>query len=143
VIAEFEGAEIDYAELERRVLAGRTEPDNPLQTGPDAFIDLTPPTVHFNHSCSPNATAAGTKELRSLVNIPKASEITFDYSLTVSRRSYWTMNCNCGSPACRSILGNWRSIPLFRVRRFYAQNLLQDHIRAEYEQKHETAKMEP
>ena len=65
---------------------------------------------YFNHSCEPNTAIIGTKKLIALRDIPKNSEITFDYSMT-DADIYWEMNCHCGTRTCRKKIHSIQRIP--------------------------------
>jgi hypothetical protein len=85
-----------------------------LQIGPDLYIggsggvdDL------FNHSCDPNAWVkieGTTAELHAIRDIAPGEEICFDYS-TILDEGDFTMRCRCGSPSCRSLIGDGLDLP--------------------------------
>lgn len=96
---------------------------NALQISPALYLDLQPPGQLANHSCEPNAGvfvrrdfSSGNRdgnepafELRALVNIPRNSEIRFDYSTTVA--DGWTMRCRCGAATCRRVVRAFLTLP--------------------------------
>jgi len=63
----------------------------------------------MNHSCEPNC---GIKNLFSIVamqDIQKGEELTLDYDMVED--SDWRMECLCGSPICRKIIGSFGLVP--------------------------------
>jgi hypothetical protein len=106
-ILEFTGPWLTFAEA---VGLGEDERYT-IQVGPDAYIDPSPPGRFTNHSCDPNAAVrclAGAS-LYAVSDIEKGGEITFDYSTTMDEQ-HWTMECNCGSAACRGVIGDFRDL---------------------------------
>ena len=64
----------------------------------------------INHSCEPNC---GIKKLFNVVamrDIVKGEEITWDYDMTEDNKN-WRMNCLCGTPSCRKIIGSYKNMP--------------------------------
>lgn len=88
---------------------GETEA-NPLQIGPDKYFDLEPPGVFANHSCEPNTGISGGVNLIAIQDIQPGEEIRWDYSTSMSERS-WTMTCKCGAPACRGRITDFHDLP--------------------------------
>lgn len=70
---------------------------NPLQIAPRLYLQLSRPSLFFNHSCEPNAGIKGTSTLFALKHIRRGEEITYDYSTTIDE----SFECVCGSPRCR------------------------------------------
>lgn len=63
----------------------------------------------MNHSCEPNC---GIKNLFSIVamqDIQKGEELTWDYDIVED--SDWRMECLCGSPICKKIIGSFGLVP--------------------------------
>lgn len=58
---------------------------------------------YFNHSCEPNTAIVGTRKVIALKNIPKDTELAFDYSMT-DGDLLWEMKCTCGAKNCRKKL---------------------------------------
>jgi hypothetical protein len=122
-IATFTGPFLRYAETSAATYA--------LQIGPDLYIggsggvdDL------FNHSCDPNAGVKieGTSaELRAIRDIAPGEEIAFDYSTTLDEGDF-TMECRCGSPACRGIVGDGRDLPEDVWRRYLDLGILPAYV---------------
>ena len=64
-----------------------------------------------NHSCEPNC---GIKNLFTIVamrNIAADEEITWDYEMTENNYHGWEMDCKCGTPPCRKIIGRYDNMP--------------------------------
>ncbi|MDX8377717.1 MAG: SET domain-containing protein-lysine N-methyltransferase [Mariprofundales bacterium] len=99
----------DIISLPEVIVKGDTQ-TNPLQIEDNEYIDLEAPGVFGNHSCDPNAGVSNDKILISLRPIKSGEEIVFDYSTTVLEDN-WTMNCLCGSPKYRSIIGDFTDLP--------------------------------
>jgi hypothetical protein len=88
----------------------------------DRFVQITPdhymgPSGRIddliNHSCAPNAGLRFTGDEVTLVAIhaiAPGEEISWDYSTTLSA-SDWYMVCQCRSPECRRVIGNFDTLP--------------------------------
>ena len=123
LIARFTGPFLHYAETSASTYA--------LQIGPDLYIggsggvdDL------FNHSCDPNAGVMieGTSaELRAIRDITPGEEIAFDYSTTLDEGDF-TMECRCGSPSCRRIVGDGRDLPEEVWRRYLELGIVPRYV---------------
>lgn len=94
----------------------------PLQVLRDAWIDATEPGAFVNHSCEPNAYVGEGNLLIALRNIRVGEQIMYDYSATMYNDA-WTMICRCGSPKCRKVIGEFRSLPK-ELRNYYIQKEL-------------------
>ena len=83
-------------------------PFNTLQIAKGLYIDLQAPGVYANHSCQPNA---GLKNLAltAIKPIGQGEEIYYDYSTTIDDKE--EMNCACGGPSCRLIIGDFKDLP--------------------------------
>lgn len=104
---------------------------NVLQIGARTYIDLEAPGVFANHSCEPNA---GLRDLVSgyaLRPIARGEEILYDYSTTMSE-GRWTMQCRCGEPSCRGVIGDFHDLPSELQRRYLAMRIVQPFIVAEF-----------
>lgn len=76
--------------------------------GPENFV---------NHSCRPNLGFTSDRVTVALVDILPETEFTWDYStLTVDN---WSMQCACGEPNCRKLIGNYIDLPT-QQRKYYA-----------------------
>lgn len=89
---------------------------NPLQIGPELYLDLTRPYRLTNHSCNPNAGVRGKSTLFAIKSIKKGEEITFDYSTTIDE----SFECTCGAKQCRGVILDFFGLPK-RVQQYYYQ----------------------
>ncbi|MFZ5792913.1 MAG: SET domain-containing protein [Sphingomonas sp.] len=106
----------------------------------DRFVQVTP--EHYmgpsgriddliNHSCSPNAGLrfGGTSVvLVATRDIAPGEEIAWDYSTTLAE-SNWHMICQCRSPECRRVIGNFSTLSPERQEWFRARNLVAPYLR--------------
>jgi hypothetical protein len=69
-----------------------------------------------NHSCDPNCGIRDRFKIVAMRDIAPGEEITWDYGMTENYT--WRMKCTCGSPLCRKIIGDYKTIPL-AIRRKY------------------------
>jgi len=106
VILAIEGPIISFDETKRR---GARE-CMAIQVGYNNYIDTQAPGVFANHSCDPNSGIRQNRYLVALRRISKGEEIRYDYSTTMEEQSF-TMNCRCGSPACRKIIRDFSTLP--------------------------------
>ena len=81
-----------------------------LQCGLREYIDLEAPGCFVNHSCQPNSGVRGV-QLIALREIRTGEHICFDYSTTMEE-DYWQMNCRCGAPSCRHVIGDFKYLPV-------------------------------
>ena len=84
----------------------------------------------MNHSCNPNLWLKDEVTLVARRNIEKDEELTADYATWVSR-SYWQMECHCGSLFCRHLItGNdWKLKKLQNKYRNHFSPYLEKRIR--------------
>ena len=101
-ILRFHGREISPKDK----LAKGAVQGNPLQVGPETYIDIEPPGLFANHSCCPNAGIRADVVLIALRDILPGEEIRYDYSTTMWE-GIWTMQCLCGSKRCRGLVGDF------------------------------------
>jgi hypothetical protein len=106
VIVEFTGPEVTIESLEG--IPGEVQ-DHLFNIGTDRYIIAREPEVRTNHSCEPNAGIRGTALLVAMRDIKKDEEVMFDYSMITA--DGWKMDCLCGSPSCRGVIGNYRDLP--------------------------------
>ena len=106
----------------------------------DRFVQVTP--EHYmgpsgriddliNHSCSPNAGLrfGGTSVvLVATRDIAPGEEIAWDYSTTLAE-SNWHMICQCRSPECRRVIGNFDTLDPAAQEFFRARNLVAPYLR--------------
>lgn len=84
-----------------------------IQIDTDRYLDPRPPARYLNHSCNPNAglmEQAGKFIVVALREIQPEEQITFDYS-TDCDENYFTMECKCGNPLCREVVGDFKNLP--------------------------------
>lgn len=115
IIAEFRGPRIKIEDM-------KGIPDEVwshlFNVGIDEYVIAREPAVRTNHSCDPNAGIVRDVFLAAMRDIAKDEEITFDYSVITADN--WRLECKCGSPSCRKIVGNYIDLPE-EIRRKYAQ----------------------
>ncbi len=111
-----------------------------MRGGGDRFVQVTP--EHYmgpsgrlddlvNHSCDPNAGLRFTDDgvfLVAIKGIAPGEEVTWDYSTTLAE-SNWHMICQCRSPACRRVIGNFSTMSPERQQWFRARNLVAPYLR--------------
>lgn len=99
-------------ENDRYIQVSETKFVGPFRDGRDPDFQL--PDNWVNHSCDPNCLTVSESNFKlKLVarrEIKKGEEITQDYSTAMIFDS-WTIKCNCGSPKCRKIITEFRSLP--------------------------------
>src|SRR4051794_33000887 len=109
-ILPYRGPFLTYLETTPKTLA--------LQVGPDLYLGESGAADDFvNHSCDPNAgimiEGEGREVKVSLVAIraiEPGEEIYFDYSTTMDEDDF-EMQCWCASPACRTIIRDFKHLP--------------------------------
>ena len=84
--------------------------ENWIGIGKDRWIDPAEPFVYLNHSCEPNLSVRGKREMIALRDIAAGEELTFDYSITVDELP-WTMDCLCATPSCRKVVRAIQFLP--------------------------------
>lgn len=116
----------------------------------DRFVQVTPDHVMgpsgriddwINHSCAPNAGLrfgpAGVV-LVAVRAIAAGEEIAWDYSTTLAE-SNWHMICQCRSPECRRVIGNFATLSPERQEWFRARNLVAPYLRRRDTTSHDRA----
>jgi len=106
VILEFNGP---YVKIESLAGIPREVQDHLFNIGLNEYLIVREPGAYTNHSCDPNAGIVRDVLLVAMRDIERDEEITFDYSMITS--DDWTMECRCGSPSCRKIIGNYKDLP--------------------------------
>ena len=106
VILEFNGP---YVKIESLAGIPREVQDHLFNIGLNEYLIVREPGAYTNHSCDPNAGIVRDVLLVAMRDIERDEEITFDYSMITS--DDWTMECLCGSPSCRKIIGNYKDLP--------------------------------
>jgi hypothetical protein len=131
VVHEMQGKRIGVARCAVRLATGRLRWDDPLQVGRWTYLHLDHTSMSVNHCCTPNTGLGCEGELVALRDIAVGEEITFDYSLTVPRNMFtksWRMDCRCGSPNCRKVVGNVETVPADRLEYYRSVGAIQDFM---------------
>jgi uncharacterized protein len=106
IITEFKGPMVRIEQLE----GIPQEVQNHLfNVGVGEYLIAREPGARTNHSCDPNAGIVRAVFLVAMRDIHQDEEITFDYSMITADN--WTLECSCGSPSCRKLIGNYRDLP--------------------------------
>ncbi|MDV3278550.1 MAG: SET domain-containing protein-lysine N-methyltransferase [Nitrososphaerales archaeon] len=63
----------------------------------------------INHSCDPNCSVSGEREIVAIRGISKGEELTFDYSTNVGWDGF-AMECRCGEKNCRKMIRSYASL---------------------------------
>ncbi len=105
-ILDFTGRRIG---LDEALARGERQCD-PLQIGPREYIDIEEPAVLVNHSCDPNAGIKNDRVLVTIADIAQGEQIFYDYSTTMDEDG-WNLECQCETPACRGIVGDFKYLP--------------------------------
>lgn len=105
VIAEFKGPIVKIENMEG---IPKEVWDHLLNVAIDEYMIVRDPVARINHSCEPNAGIVRNVFLVAMRDIAEGEEITFDYSTTTVDN--WSMECECGSPSCRKIIGNYNGL---------------------------------
>ncbi|MEI8229563.1 MAG: SET domain-containing protein-lysine N-methyltransferase [Candidatus Peregrinibacteria bacterium] len=111
ILLEMQGPRLNFAEL---VVSPYYAVDHYFQIAADEYIGSSGGLDDLiNHSCEPNC---GIREkdgrffLCAIRDLPAGTEISFDYSTVMNDGSY-KMDCACGSPVCRRVVGDFRDLP--------------------------------
>ena len=131
-ILRFTGPLIGLADT---IAKGDTE-GNPLQVGPAHYIDLEPPGVFVNHSCTPNAGIRDDVLLTALRPLAAGEHVCCDYSTTMWEADErtavgdtpWAMRCRCGSAQCRGTAGEFPTLPAALREHYLALGIVQRFI---------------
>jgi len=135
----------DFAEGDRLVeFTGRRfrtdRVPSPLRGASDRFVQVTPD--HFmgpsgriddlvNHSCTPNAGLRFTDRgifLIAIRAISAGDEVTWDYSTTLMHAN-WHMICQCRTPDCRRVIGDFATLSPERQAWFRTRDLVAPYLR--------------
>jgi len=95
--------------------------------GQDLYVDTQPPGVWVNHSCDPNSGITADRQLIAIRPVRDGEEVCFDYSTTMEEASF-TMECLCGSPACRQVVRDFSTLPKDLRLRYVAQGIVMSFI---------------
>ena len=101
--------------------------ENTVQIGQDDYVDPLFPGRFLNHSCEPNAGLIDGTCLIALRQIRPGEEIRFDYSTSLLER-FWTLECQCGSPKCRGIVGDFDQLPVKIQQEYLRAGIVQSFI---------------
>ncbi len=105
--------------------------DHYVQVGEDRYMGPSGRVDDLiNHSCTPNAGLRFTDGGVFLIatrDIAPGEEITWDYSTTLTQ-SNWHMICQCRSPECRRVIGNFDTLPPQRQQWYRARNLVPAYL---------------
>ncbi|OGZ44691.1 MAG: hypothetical protein A3C84_02090 [Candidatus Ryanbacteria bacterium RIFCSPHIGHO2_02_FULL_48_12] len=63
----------------------------------------------LNHSCEPNCGIKARFKIVAMRDVAVGEELTWDYGMTEDFQ--WRMRCRCGTPSCRRIIGDFKTIP--------------------------------
>jgi len=122
IITKFRGKKINYSGVLRKRLI-----DNPLQIGPDTYVDIRPPAVIANHSCDPNAGITNDDTLIAVRDIPSGEEICYDYSTTMDAETEVTFRCDCGQKCRHEVLG-FEHLPPDTQKRYLKLGIVQRYL---------------
>ena len=117
------GRELTYEEGLRLPCGG----DHTVQIGPNRYINPQYPSKFINHSCDPNAGLRDGIRVVALRDIRPGEQVCFDYSTCVLERS-WRMDCACGSPNCRRVIGDFDQLPRALQQRYIELGIVQPFI---------------
>lgn len=106
IIAEFKGPLVKIEDMEG---IPKEVWDHLFNIGVDEYVIAKEPAARTNHSCDPNAGIIRDVLLVAMRDIKKDEEITFDYSIITADN--WKLECKCGSPRCRKVIGNYTDLP--------------------------------
>ena len=122
-ILRFSGRLID---LPAALALGDRQGD-PLQIGPELYMEIGAPGVLVNHSCEPNAGIVEDCILIALRDIAAGEEIFYDYSTTIDDDP-WTLACQCGHTSCRGTVGEFQTLPDEQRHRYLRLQVVQAYI---------------
>jgi hypothetical protein len=86
---------------------------------------------YLNHSCDPNSYITKRKKrlyIVALQDIAIGEEVTFDYSTILAPDDSWEMNCNCGSPSCRGVVRQFKTLPKKVREKYISLGMVPDYI---------------
>ncbi|HEY5705374.1 MAG TPA: SET domain-containing protein [Terrimicrobiaceae bacterium] len=112
--------------IEEAMAKGARQCD-PLQIGPELYVDIGPPGVLVNHSCAPNAGIRDDVRLIAIRDIIAEEEVFYDYSTTMNE-DHWTLACLCGSASCRRSVGDFKNLPLRTRRKYLRLGIVQTYL---------------
>lgn len=133
-IIRFTGPIVTGAELphpSEPVFEHFTQIDTDLYMGPSGSFDDI-----INHSCDPNCGLKETAEglvCIAIRDIENGEELSWDYS-TLQNSGWWSMTCQCHSPHCRGLIGDFRDLPVHTQEKYINLGIVPQFIADEFEQ---------
>jgi len=128
VLLEFTGQRLRADQVPSRM---RGRGDRFVQVTPDHYMGPSGRLDDLvNHSCAPNAGLRFGDDgvfLVAICAIAPGEEISWDYSTTL-RESNWHMLCQCKTPGCRRVIGNFDSLDAERQEWFRTRNLVAPYL---------------
>ena len=88
--------------IEGPVVSYEDATDFAIEPTAGLYIETEPPYRYINHSCYPNLELLGLRALVTRRAIRAGAELFLDYSTFI--HDHWTMNCLCGTSACRGVI---------------------------------------
>jgi hypothetical protein len=83
--------------------------DHCIQVGEGISRDSGGLARFANHSCDPNCGITDSIWITAMKEIAPGTELNWDYAM--SEDNDWKMECSCGSPLCRKVVGGYRFLP--------------------------------
>ncbi len=111
-----------------------------VQVGPNSYTLTWAPERFINHSCAPNLGFRDARELRALRLIQPGDELTFDYSTSMAEDA-WTMECQCGAPHCRHLIGDFVDLPGEIKARYRELGIVPEWLSEDFERRQMAARM--
>jgi SET domain-containing protein len=65
----------------------------------------------LNHSCEANCGIKNLFQIVAMRDIVPGEELTWDYEMTENNKFGWQMECQCGTPSCRKLIGRYDNMP--------------------------------
>jgi SET domain-containing protein len=106
VIGEFDG---EIFEAENTAALPKDVADHAVQFEEHKWKESEGVARYINHSCEPNCGISGLFTLVAMRDIQAGEELLWDYDMTED--SDWRMECKCGIPSCRKIIGAFGIMP--------------------------------
>lgn len=106
IIAEFDG---QIYEDQKYDGTNNEIEDHIVQFTKDKWRDSNGNARFINHSCEPNCGVKNLFQIVAMRDISAGEELTWDYEMT--ENWFWRMECRCGTPSCRKIIGAFDNMP--------------------------------
>ncbi len=114
LFCDLSGKSVDFDDPIWDGPGGLEETSYAIQIGERTWIKSDGIEKYANHSCEPNTAVVYSDKVMymALRDIVVGDEITWDYD-TTERPKIWKMECRCGTPSCRGVIGTrtMKSIP--------------------------------